>query len=396
MRTCPHCGYDQTPDDSLMCSLCGEVFAATPDAPTGATQFEASAASMNVTDRGRQGRPSGARTTQSSLSPPPPGERRDFAAEIRQNQRSTLLLISLFVLLLGSLGWAVGYWFGFEEGGIVVALGLGVLLSVGAWYGGDKAILGFAGAHRADTVKDLRLLNVVEEMSLASGMPMPLVHIIETGEANAFATGRDPQHASIAVTRGLMNLLTREELQGVVAHEMAHVRNYDIRYMMLVAALVGSVVMMTDVMRRAWWLGGSLGGRRSGSGRGGGGGYIQLLLMILSLLLIILAPLFAMLLQMSISRNREYLADARSVELTRNPEGLASALNKIERHAFDTSLNAATVALGPNERRTANRTMQHLYIVNPVKHIGEYSSSLFATHPPIRKRVERLRAMGQG
>ncbi|MCB2199895.1 M48 family metallopeptidase [bacterium] len=328
-----------------------------------------------------------------SLNDSPSGQRRDFAEDIRSNQRNTILLITLLFILLGAIGWAVGYWFGFEEHGIVIALGIGVFMSVGAWFGGDKAILGIAGAKEADPVKDIRLVNIVDEMRLASGLPMPRVYIIETGEANAFATGRDPDHASVTVTRGLMNLLNREELQGVVAHEMAHVRNFDIRYMMLVAALVGSVVLMADMVRRYWWIGGIGGGRRSGGGRSGGGGYIQLILFVVSLLLIILAPLFAMLLQMSISRNREFLADARSVELTRNPEGLASALNKIDRHAFDSALETKYDDLGPDERRTANRAMQHLYIVNPVKSIDEYTASAFATHPPIRKRIERLRAM---
>lgn len=393
MKSCPHCGYDQTPDEMLMCSLCGEVLSAEPKIGRASNQQ----ASEKPLPEGKPPPAMAAVGTAGggggSLNDSPSGQRRDFAEDIRSNQRNTILLITLLFILLGAIGWAVGYWFGFEEHGIVIALGIGVFMSVGAWFGGDKAILGIAGAKEADPVKDIRLVNIVDEMRLASGLPMPRVYIIETGEANAFATGRDPDHASVTVTRGLMNLLNREELQGVVAHEMAHVRNFDIRYMMLVAALVGSVVLMADMVRRYWWIGGIGGGRRSGGGRSGGGGYIQLILFVVSLLLIILAPLFAMLLQMSISRNREFLADARSVELTRNPEGLASALNKIDRHAFDSALETKYDDLGPDERRTANRAMQHLYIVNPVKSIDEYTASAFATHPPIRKRIERLRAM---
>ena len=391
MKHCPHCGYDQTPDESLMCALCGEVLEAGE----------------------KVGRASGQRATEKEDLPhgaPPPlaavgqsgagrasdedmpaGPRRDFAEDIRYNQRKTIFLLILFMLLLSAMGWAVGYWFGFERGGVYLALGLGVVLTISSWYGGDKAILGVSGAKRADPVKDVQVVNVVDEMRLASGMPMPEVYIIETGEANAFATGRDPDHASIAITRGLINLLNREELQGVVAHEMSHVRNYDIRYMMLVAALVGSIVLLADLMRRTWWFGGRRGSSRS-SGNSGGG-YAQLVMMLVSLLLILLAPLFAMLLQMSISRNREFLADARAVELTRNPEGLAGALQKIDSHVFDKTLETKYDDLGPDERRTANRAMQHMYIVNPVKSIEEYTSSLFATHPPIRKRIERLRAM---
>lgn len=395
MKICPHCGYDQTPDEMLMCSLCGEVLDAAPKIGRASDQ-QASEKDLP------EGKPPPAMAAVGAVgagqpsSDMPGGMRRDFAEEIRTNQRNTIVLISLLFLLLGAIGWAVGYWFGYEDYGIIAALGIGAVMSVGAWFGGDKAILGIAGAKEADPVKDIRLVNIVDEMRLASGLPMPRVYIIETGEANAFATGRDPDHASVTVTRGLMNLLTREELQGVVAHEMSHVRNYDIRYMMLVAALVGSVVLMADLVRRTWWLGGIGGGRRSGGGRSGGsggGGYVQLIMLVVSLLLIIFAPLFAMLLQMSISRNREFLADARSVELTRNPEGLASALDKIDRHAFDKTLETKFDALGPDERRTANRAMQHLYIVNPVKSIDEYTASAFATHPPIRKRVERLRAM---
>ena len=395
MKSCPHCGYDQTPDDMLMCGLCGEVLDTAPKIGRASSQ-QASEKPLP------EGKPPPAMAAVGAaagagmgVDDSTPNLRRDFAEEIRTNQRNTIFLISLLFLLLGAIGWAVGYWFGFEEGGILIALGIGAVMSVGAWFGGDKAILGIAGAKQADPVKDIRLINIVDEMRLASGLPMPQVYVIETGEANAFATGRDPDHASVTVTRGLMNLLTREELQGVVAHEMSHVRNYDIRYMMLVAALVGSVVLMADLVRRYWWLGG-IGGRRSGGNRSsgsGGGGYVQLIMFVVSLLLIILAPLFAMLLQMSISRNREFLADARSVELTRNPEGLASALNKIDRQAFDKTLETNFDALGPDERRTANRAMQHLYIVNPVKSIDEYTASAFATHPPIRKRIERLRAM---
>lgn len=392
MRTCPHCGYDQTPDEMLMCSLCGEVF---PDAR-------------------KIGRASGAAASEKPLphgAPPPAmaavgvsggsaqagsgsgglAARRDFAEDIRLNKQKTAVLLVLFVLLLIGIGWAVGYWFGFEEEGMIGALVLGLVMGVGAWYGGASAILGIAGAREADPDRDLKLINVVDEMRLAAGLPMPKVYVIESGEANAFATGRDPEHASVAVTRGLLNTLNREELQAVVGHEMSHVRNFDIRYMMLVAALVGSVVLLADIMRRTWWIGG---GRRRGGGRSdSGGGYVQLALMVLALLLIILAPLFAMLLQMSISRNREFLADAGSVELTRNPHALASALKKIDMHAFDTTVDKLEAGLGPDEKRTANRAMQHLYIINPVKNIGEYTSSLFATHPPIFKRIERLEAM---
>jgi heat shock protein HtpX len=204
---------------------------------------------------------------------------------------------------------------------------------------------------------------------------MPKVYIIEDSSPNAFATGRDPEHASVAVTRGLLEKLNRDELQGVVAHEMAHVGNFDIRYAMLVGILVGTVVLISDFFLRSLWFGG---GRRRAGG-GGGGGYIQLIMILLAILFAILAPLFARLLQLSISRQREYLADATAVKMTRNPKGLADALAKIS---------------GDKDvLEVANRATSHLYIINPVKGFEKRAKSMFSTHPPIDERIAILRAM---
>src|ERR671933_710360 len=212
-------------------------------------------------------------------------------------------------------------------------------------------------------------------MAIAAGLPMPKVYIIDDSAPNAFATGRDPQHASVAVTSGLLEKLDRDELQGVIAHEMSHVGNYDIRYAMLVGVLVGTTVLISDFFLRGLWFGG---GRR----REGGGGQAQLIMMIIAIVLAILAPLFARLLQLSISRQREYLADATAVKLTRNPKGLADALQKIsdDREVLE----------------VANRATAHLYIVNPIKRFEKRAKGVFSTHPPIEERIQILRALESG
>jgi heat shock protein HtpX len=209
-------------------------------------------------------------------------------------------------------------------------------------------------------------------MSIAAGTPMPKVYIIDDQAPNAFATGRDPQHASLAVTKGLLAMMNRDELQGVVSHEMSHIRNYDIRFATLVGVLVGMIALISDFFLRSTWLG--FGGRRSRSGEGDVGAIMFLVAIVLALV----APIFAWLVQLAVSRRREYLADASGVELTRNPLGLASALEKI--------------AADPRPLRHANRATAHMYIANPLRKLKQ-TESLFDTHPPIQKRIAILRAM---
>jgi heat shock protein HtpX len=208
---------------------------------------------------------------------------------------------------------------------------------------------------------------------------MPKVYLIHDSAMNAFATGRDPQHAAVAITKGLRDTLTRAELQGVLAHEMSHVRNYDIRFSMLLAVLVGFLVMLADLFRRWLWWGG---GRRRSRRDGGGGGPVMAVVAVVAVLLSILAPLLAKLIQLAASREREYLADASAVQLTRYPEGLASALEK----------------LGNDKQvlEVANRATQHLYIVNPFKPFEDRAKGLLSTHPPLEERVRRLRALTGG
>jgi heat shock protein HtpX len=259
--------------------------------------------------------------------------------------------------------------------GLVLALIVGVISGLVTYYGGDRMVLAASRAREITHEDAPVLFNVVEEMSIAAGLPMPKVYIIEDSAPNAFATGRDPEHASVAVTSGLLRKLNRDELQGVVAHEMSHVGNYDIRYAMLVGILVGTTVLISDFFLRGLWFGG-------GSRRSEGGGYVQLVMIVVAILLAILAPLFARLLQLSISRQREYLADATAVRLTRNPAGLADALRKIS---------------GDNEvLEAANRATAHLYIANPIKKFEKRSKGLFSTHPPIEERIQILRSMETG
>jgi heat shock protein HtpX len=203
---------------------------------------------------------------------------------------------------------------------------------------------------------------------------MPAIYVIDDSAPNAFATGRDPEHASVAITTGLMEKLSRDELQGVMAHELSHVGNRDILFATMVGIMVGSIVLIADFFLRSFIWGG--GRRRSRDSRGGGGGAI---LVLIALLFAILAPLFAKLLQLAVSRQREYLADASAVKLTRYPEGLASALEKIARDR--------------EVLEVANRATQHLYIVNPIKPFEKRAKSLFSTHPPLEERVARLRSM---
>ena len=270
--------------------------------------------------------------------------------------------------------------------GAGVALLLGSTAAAWSWFSGSSAILSMAGARPLLPEEDRQLFNVVDEMRLAGGLPMRKIFIIEDSALNAFATGRDPQHAAIAVTRGLRDKLTRDQLQGVIAHEMAHIRHYDIRFAMLMATMVGLIVFACDAFLRIAFHGGLRGaGRSRGSSNkgGGGGGGAAILLIVLALILAIIAPLFARFIQMSYSRRREYLADAGAVELTRNPQGLADAL--------------AVLADDPDPLvDTANRGVAHMYIVNPLRAMARAHQALdtpFSSHPPIQKRIARLLAL---
>src|ERR687894_260626 len=306
-----------------------------------------------------------------------------FRDRIAVNRRNSLLLIVAFLAFIAIFGYVIGYaWIGDPVSalfGLVLAFVVGTIYGLVSYYAGDRMVLAASRAREVTHDEAPQLFNVVEEMAIAGGLPMPKVYIIEDSAPNAFATGRDPEHASVAVTSGLLEKLDRDELQGVIAHEMSHVGNFDIRYAMLVGILVGTTVLISDFFLRGLWFSG---GARGGGRGGGGGGYLQLIMIVVAIVLAILAPLFARLLQLSISRQREYLADASAVRLTRNPKGLADALQKIS---------------GDREvLEAANRATAHLYIVNPVKAFEKRAKGLFSTHPPIEERITILRAIETG
>ena len=304
-----------------------------------------------------------------------------FYSQIAANRRASWLLMLLVTLLLVALAGSAGYALGYEWAGIPFALILAALLGSGSYFGGDRLVLAASDAHEIDRANPpdatRQLMNVVEEMRLASGQPMPRVYVIPDTAPNAFATGRDPKHASLAVTAGLLEKLDREELQGVIAHEMSHVRNLDIRFMLLIGVMVGSIALIADwFMRISFWGG----GRRGGGGRDReGGGGILALVAILALVLSLISPIIARLVMLAASRRREGLADVSAVELTRNPLGLAGALRKI--------------ADDPEVLEAANKATQHMYIVNPIKAFEDRSQSMWDTHPPLAERIRVLESL---
>ena len=293
---------------------------------------------------------------------------------ISSNKRNSFFITVAITAFLIELGYLLGTYWGSSYAGVFIAVTLALIMSLGAYYSGDKMVLAVSRAKRIEKQDAPQLFNVVEELSIAAGLPMPAVYVIDDTAPNAFATGRDPKHASVAVTTGLLQKLNRNELQGVMAHELSHVGNRDILYATMVGILVGSIAMMSDFFLRSFFWGG---GRRR---RGGSGGAAGAILVLVAIVLAVLAPICAKLLQLAVSRQREYLADASAAKLTRYPEGLASALEKIS---------------GDKEvREVANRATQHLYIVNPIKPFEKRAANLFSTHPPIQDRIARLRAMG--
>ncbi|MBN1368422.1 MAG: M48 family metallopeptidase, partial [Dehalococcoidales bacterium] len=273
-----------------------------------------------------------------------------------------------------------------EDGiiGLIIAFVIWGILSLVAYFQGDSIMLSVARAKKISKKDHPRLFNIVEEMTIAAGLPkMPDVYIIDDPALNAFATGRDPNKAAVAVTSGLLQKLNRDELQGVIAHEMSHVKNRDVLLMTMAGVMLGTIVMLAWVAQRAIFFGGMAGSRRSSrssSGGGGGGGGGQLIIMAIALVFMILAPIFAQLLYFAISRKREYLADASGALFTRYPEGLASALEKIG--GSNTQLKSANKATAP------------MYISNPFRSKNMNMNSLTATHPSIADRIRVLRAMG--
>ena len=299
--------------------------------------------------------------------------------QIAANRRKTILLIVGAIVLLGAVGYVLGLWYGSGPAGLVGAVALALVLSLGSFFGGDRLVLASTRAREVTTQDQPRLHNIVEGLSIAAGIPKPRVYVIPEQAPNAFATGRNPEHASVAVTEGLLSTMNRVELEGVIGHELAHVVDRDILVGTVVATLVGAVILISEFFMRSWWWGGVRG--RRGGDRGGGG--IEAIIFAVGLVLLILAPIIAQIVRLAVSRQREFLADAQGALLTRYPPGLASALRKIG-------------AASGIPMRSANNATAHLWLNQPSRIQGEGMGpleKLFSTHPPIEERIRRLEEM---
>ncbi len=289
-----------------------------------------------------------------------------FYDEMAGNKTRTYLLFVVFLFLIFLVSYAFGVYVGVGQYGVSFAVIISVLLTLVMYYQSDKIVLASTGAREASKNEFPHLVHTVEGLAIAAGIPMPRVYVMEDESINAFATGRDPQHAIVAVTTGALKKLNRLELEGVIAHELSHVKNYDIRVMMLATVFAGAVILLSDLfVRSAFWGGGNRQGR-------GGAGFVVLL----GFLFAILSPLFAQLIKLAISRQREFLADASGAQLTRYPDGLAAALEKIGKD-------------GARMQRASEATA-HLFISNPFK---SSFTNWFSTHPPLQERIKKLRAM---
>jgi heat shock protein HtpX len=297
--------------------------------------------------------------------------------QIAANKRRTFLLIVGAVVFLGAIGYAIGVFWGTGPTGLIIALVVAGALSIGSFLYGDKLVLASTRAREISPEEAPRLHNIVEGLAIAAGIPKPKVYVVPEAAPNAYATGRDPEHASIAVTQGLLETMNRVELEGVIGHELAHIVDRDMLVGTVVATVVGAGILLAEFFMRSWWWGG-FGGRR-GDDRGGGA---ALPLFIVGFVLLALAPILGQVIKLAVSRNREYLADAQGVLLTRYPPGLIEALRK---------LGASSTAM-----HSANNATAHLWLNQPSRFEGERTGrleSLLSTHPPIAERIRRLQEM---
>ncbi len=296
--------------------------------------------------------------------------------QVSSNKRKSFLVILGFIVFVSVAGYSIAYAFGTNPSFALAAFAASALGSLVSYYFSDKIILGISGAKAANRQEHFHFYTLAQNLSLAAQLPMPKLYVINDTALNAFATGRDPDHAVVVATTGLLDRLNRTELEGVIAHEMSHIKNYDIRLMSLVTVLVGSLTLLADWLIRASWFGGGRDRREEGASQ------FQAVLTIAGFLLAFLSPLIANLIKLAISRRREFLADASAVAITKYPDGLASALSKLS--ADREPLEAA------------NKATAHLYITNPLKNahsgIGMFAK-LFSTHPPISERIAALKAM---
>ena len=295
--------------------------------------------------------------------------------QIASNKRKTWVLLIVFFLLLAIVGYAVGYLF-MNSGiwGVTVAMIIGFIYALTMIFQSTEIVMSMNGAREVDKNEEPVLYHVVEDMAMVAQIPMPRVYVIDDAGLNAFATGSNPQNAAVAATSGLLDIMNREELEAVIGHEVSHIRNLDIRISTIAVALASAITLLSSMAGRMMWWGGASRSRRN-SDRDSGG--LEVIMLVISLLAIVLAPLAATLVQLAISRQREFLADASSVELTRNPQGMINALLKLE--------NSQPMAHHVDDASSA------LYINDPQK--PGFLKKLFYTHPPISERIERLKNM---
>ena len=295
--------------------------------------------------------------------------------QIASNKRKTWILLIVFFLLLAIVGYAVGFLF-MNSGiwGVTIAMIIGFIYALTMIFQSTEIVMSMNGAREVDRNEEPVLYHVVEDMAMVAQIPMPRVYVIDDAGLNAFATGSNPQNAAVAATSGLLEIMNREELEAVIGHEVSHIRNLDIRISTIAVALASAITLLSSMAGRMMWWGGASRSRRSNDRDGGG---LEIILLVLSLLAIVLAPLAATLVQLAISRQREFLADASSVELTRNPQGMINALLKLE--------NSQPMTHHVDDASSA------LYINDPQKR--GFLKKLFYTHPPISERIERLKHM---
>lgn len=299
--------------------------------------------------------------------------------QISRNKWRSFFLIFFFLGLIFLLAWLFEQLAGLGTEGLILAVVIAVGMTIGSYYASDKIVLAMSKARPVEKKDYPYLYNVVEGLTIAAGLSKPRCYIIDDSAPNAFATGRNPKNSVIVVTTGLLDKLNRVELEGVIAHEMSHIKNYDVLVQTLTVVMVGVVALLSDWMLRTFWWGGGRGRKVGRSKSGGSGGGAGAIIVVVGLILAILSPLIAQLIHFAVSRKREFLADASGAMLTRYPPGLASALRKI--------------AADREPLEVANKATAHLYIVNPLKDIGGAVNKLFSTHPPIEERIAALEKM---
>jgi heat shock protein HtpX len=295
--------------------------------------------------------------------------------EVRNNKVKSIILMCLFIIMIALLGSAIGLFYGSLYFGLTIALIFSLIYTIIGFYSGDSMILKMSGARPVTKKEYPYLYHTIGGLAISAGIPTPKAYVIDDSALNAFATGRDPDHASVTVTSGLLKVMNRQELEGVVAHEMSHIKNYDIRFMMLVSVLIGIITLLSDFLLRSFFW-----GRRSRKSSSKSGGQATLILIAIGFLLAILTPLIGQIVKLAISRKRELMADANAAILTRYPPGLASALRKIAKDP-DPLVDKA------------NKSTAHLFISTPFRKHRGFVTNLFATHPPLEERIKILEEM---